>query len=194
MAKGRSEKESPEEEQDATSGVSRQGEEGTLFSYADELAGDLGGEEQEIREEPESWVTFRLANSTYGLKVEAVREVLRVGVVTPVPHTPPHVRGVTNMRGRVLPVMDLRQRLGFDRAPITDTSRVLVVRQGSEPVGLLVDSVDQILQVLASAIRDPLADGESMVHRSVTGITAAESGLVVLLDPRELLEDLEPPP
>ncbi len=204
MAKAKSEQESPNKEQVSPSESSEQegsghdnpGDAGTgsLFAYADELAGDGAGDEQEQQEESDSWVSFRLAGAAYGLKVEAVREVLRVEIITAVPHTPPHVRGVTNMRGRVLPVVDLRQRLGFDRAPVTETSRILVVRQGSEPVGLLVDAVDQILQVLASTIQEPPEEGDAKAHRAVTGMAAADSGVVVLLDPRALLDDLEPSP
>ena len=189
MAKGRGENSDPTK-QPAPDGAPLGGEE-SLYDYADRLAADQAVDSEEVPEEPESWISFRVAGSIYGLMVDVVREVLRVGVVTAVPHTPAFVRGVTNMRGRVLPVVDLRVRLGFETAPISESSRILVVRLGSELVGLLVDAVQQMLQILPSNIREPPAEGSSKALRSVSGMTALEEGVMLLLDSKSLLAEPE---
>ncbi len=162
-----------------------------LDEYADFLAGDAGEAAKEKAEVAEAWVGFRLAEAAYALPVDAVREVLRVDTITAVPHTPSFVRGVANMRGRVLPVVDLRVRLGFDRTALAEASRILVVSEGSEPVGLLVDAVEQMLQIFPSRIREPPADTPTDQLASIVGMAGVADDVLLLLRTTHLLETPE---
>jgi purine-binding chemotaxis protein CheW len=152
-----------------------------VYSFADSL--DRHGEaEQAPREQPASWVLFELAGERYGLPVGAVEEILRVGTITRVPHAPSPVRGITNRRGRVLAVVDLRVRLGLAAAVLTPLSRILVVDSRTRTLGLLVDAALQVVKLLPSALEAAPAD--VMTERSdyILGVYHLADQLIVALD------------
>jgi purine-binding chemotaxis protein CheW len=176
-----------------------------VYSFADSL--DRRGEEaQEPREQPASWVVFELAGERYGLPVAAVQEILRVGTITRVPHTPSPVRGITNRRGRVLAVVDLRVRLGLPAAALEPRSRILVVDSRRRTLGLLVDAALQVVKLLPSALEAPPAD--VMTERSdyILGVYHVAELLIITLDldrvllihdesaPRHAAAGASPPP
>lgn len=130
----------------------------------------------------ETWVVFELAGESFGLPVSHVQEILRVEGITRVPHAPHPVRGVTNMRGKVLPVVDLRVRLGLESAHIAVSSRILVVNARGRLMGLLVDAVQQVVRLSRKGIQPPPPD--IMTERSdyILGVYQLEKELVILLD------------
>jgi purine-binding chemotaxis protein CheW len=130
----------------------------------------------------EQFVAFRLASETYGIPIMLVHEIIRWCEITRIPRTLPHMRGVVNLRGNVVPVMDLRMRLGLPPAPETLESRIVVVETGSGVVGMIVDSVHQVIRIPTDRIEPPselIADVESDL---VTGVGKLEDDLVILLD------------
>jgi purine-binding chemotaxis protein CheW len=152
-----------------------------VYSFADTL--ELRGHEEAApQEQPESWVVFELAGERYGLPVAAVLEILRVGTLTRVPHSPVPVRGITNLRGRVLAVVDLRVRLGLPAAAVDARSRILVVDSRQRVLGLLVDAALQVRKLLPSALTPPPAD--VMTERSdyIRGVYHLEDQLIIALD------------
>lgn len=154
-----------------------------LYSFADSLARDAEGiDDQKQEEKLETWVTFELAGEFFGLPVTHVQEILRVTGITRVPHAPGAVRGVTNMRGKVLPVVDLRVRLGLREKEIDGHSRILVVSSKGRYMGLLVDSVQQVLRLARSKIQPPPPD--VMTHQSdyILGVYHLDEALVILLE------------
>lgn len=130
----------------------------------------------------ETWVTFRLAGETYALPVTSVLEILRVAGITRVPHAPPVIRGVTNMRGKVLPVVDLRVRLAMDPAELTPASRILVVTSRGRLLGLLVDAVHQVERLDRNAVQPPPPDVMTAQSDYILGVSQSGERLVVLLD------------
>jgi len=153
-----------------------------LYAFADSLAADgAGADEKMVEEQLETWVTFALAGEYFGLPVTHVQEILRVQNITRVPHAPHPVRGVTNMRGKVLPVIDLRVRLGLEEKEIDEHGRILVVSSKGRYMGLLVDSVQQVLRLARSKIQAPPPD--VMTHQSdyILGVYHLEQNLVILL-------------
>jgi purine-binding chemotaxis protein CheW len=153
-----------------------------VFSFADSLEGSWRREEAPS-ERPESWVTFDLAGETYALPVSAVQEIVRPGQITRVPHAPAPVRGITNLRGRVLAVVDLRVRLGLAAAGETgDKSRILVVAARERTLGLLVDAARQVIKLLPSAVQPPPADIRSESTDFLLGVYHLADELVILLD------------
>lgn len=152
-----------------------------LYAFVDRLE-RRGTEVEEKKEEPETWVTFELAGELYALPVSRVEEVLRVAGVTRVPHAPAPIRGITNLRGRVLAVVDLRMRLGLKAAELTPQSRIVVVTSRERSIGLLVDSARQVVKLLPSGMQPPPAD--VMTERSdfLRGVYHTEEALLVLLD------------
>jgi len=130
----------------------------------------------------ETWVTFRLAGEAYALPVASVLEILRVAGITRVPHAPPVIRGVTNMRGKVLPVIDLRVRLAMDAAPVTSSSRILVATSRGRLLGLLVDAVEQVERIDRNAVQPPPPDVMTAQSDYIVGVSQNGDRLVVLLD------------
>jgi purine-binding chemotaxis protein CheW len=157
-----------------------------IYTFADTLAGEIE-QEAEAQEATEAWVTFLAADQSYALPVEEVQEVLRVGHITRVPQSPSAVRGVTNLRGRVLAVIDLPLRFGFAPCLLDDFARILVVRHQGRPVGLLVDRIQPMAQVLPSTIEAP-EDVDSLEQRDLLrGIAKLEDRLVALLSLPQVL-------
>lgn len=152
-----------------------------LYAFVDRLA-RRGAEAEEAREEPETWVSFEIAGEIYALPVDRVQEVLRVAGITRVPHAPAPIRGITNLRGRVLAVVDLRVRLGLKAAELGPQSRIVVVTSRDRSIGLLVDAARQVVKLLPSGVQPPPPD--VMTERSdfIRGVYHKEEVLLVLLD------------
>ena len=135
----------------------------------------------------ETWVTFTLGTETFGLPATHVYEILRVSGITRVPHAPATVRGVTNMRGRVLPVIDLRTRLGMTAAEPTARSRILVVASRGRSLGLLVDAVEQVDRIRRDDVQPPPPDVMTEQSDYIVGVCDVAARLVILLDVDRIL-------
>jgi purine-binding chemotaxis protein CheW len=127
-------------------------------------------------------VTFALDREEFGIPVTQVREVIRVGEITRVPQAPPHVRGVTNLRGRVLAVVEIRSRLGLPPAGITSASRIVVVDVLGRVLGLLVDRVSQVTKVPAESVVPAPEEVVSAEADYLKGVARWNSRLIILLD------------
>lgn len=158
-----------------------------IFQFADSLDQEVGAHQDRVREELETWVTLELANEVFALPVTHVQEILRVTSITAVPHAPKPVRGVTNKRGRVLPVVDLRVRLGLAEADLTSKSRILVVESKSQLLGLLVDGVHQVVRLPPSDIQPAPPDVMTEQSDYILGVFNLEEALVILLDVHRVL-------
>jgi len=157
------------------------GDRDALFVFTDALAGD-SPTAPIAATRIETWVTFALGGETFGLQVASVLEILRVAGITRVPHAPRVVRGVTNMRGKVLPVVDLRVRLGMEIAEITSQSRILVASSRGRLLGLLVDAVTQVDRIDRNAVQPPPPDVMTTQSDYIIGVSQLGERLVILLD------------
>ena len=159
----------------------------SLLRFADELQRQSAATEAP-RPSPElHLVTFALDREEFGIPIEQVREVIRVGEITRVPQSRLHVRGVTNLRGRVLAVVEIRTRMGLPAAEITPRSRVVVVGVHDRILGILVDGVSQVVKVpvetVAPAPQEVLSPGTDYI----TGVARWNSRLIMLLDLEKVL-------
>lgn len=137
-------------------------------------------------------VGFRVGQQSYALPIEAVREIVRPPEITLVPQSPDHVAGVMNLRGRILPVVDLRKRFS---SPVESSpkNRVLVTSSDGKLVGLLVDAASEVLKVLPGTIEpSPKLFGDNGEHY-VTGVAKHMGRLVILLDANKLMPEPHPP-
>lgn len=136
------------------------------------------------------FVGFRVGEQSYALPISAVREIVRPPEITPVPQSPEHVAGVMNLRGRIVPVIDLRKRFrqAIENSPKT---RVLVIALDGKLIGLLVDSASEVLKIASEEIEpSPQLFGEDN-ERYVTGVAKHLGRLVILLDVNKLLPEPE---
>ncbi|HVH71225.1 MAG TPA: chemotaxis protein CheW, partial [Candidatus Dormibacteraeota bacterium] len=133
-------------------------------------------------------VGFRIGNETYGVKIGSVREIVRVPEVTAVPSAPDLIEGVINLRGKIIPVMDLRKRFGQTDIHPDKKNRILVVELESKLIGLIVNAASEVLKIPPSEIEPPgtvFAEGESAY---VTGVGKLKGRLIILLDISKLLQ------
>ena len=117
-------------------------------------------------------ISFRIVEQDFCLDIMAVREIRGWTVATPLPHSPPYVRGVINLRGAVLPIIDLKERLGLGASEPSERSVIIVVHIDKRLVGLLVDSVSEILAANRAAVQPTPNVGCDTVSRFVRGIIA----------------------
>lgn len=132
-------------------------------------------------------VTFALDQEEFGIPIAQVREVIRVAEITRVPQARQHVRGVTNLRGRILAVVEIRTRMGLSPAEITPRSRVIVVGVHDRTLGILVDGVSQVAKIPAKTVAPAPEEVLSSGVDYITGVARWNSRLIILLDLEKVL-------
>jgi purine-binding chemotaxis protein CheW len=133
-------------------------------------------------------VGFQVGRETYGVPITALQEIVRVPEITAVPDAPDFMEGVTNLRGRIVSVIDLRKRLGEKQVTTSRRSRILVIEHRGRLAGLIVDSASQVLKLSASDIEPAPASLEEGSLSCVTGLGKCQGRLIVLLDMTRLLD------
>jgi purine-binding chemotaxis protein CheW len=127
-------------------------------------------------------VVVALAGEYYGLDIDAVERIIELPHITAVPHTPPYIAGLTNLRGAVLPVLDLRARFELPPGEPTPAARVVVVRAHDVAVGVLVDAVREVVRVAEQDVEPPSPLVAPIDAAYIAGVVKAQGPLVALLD------------
>ena len=128
------------------------------------------------------YLTFGLAGEEYGLEILRVREIMGVMDITAVPRTPDFVKGVINLRGKVIPVVDLRLKFGFEAIEHTEETCIIVVDVGSIEMGIVVDRVSEVLDIAEENIDDAPSFGNSVNTDFILGMGKADGRVTILLD------------
>jgi len=136
-------------------------------------------------------VTFRLQDESYGINVMQVQEVLRVSEIAPVPGAPVYVLGIINLRGNVVTVIDTRTRFGLSTTELTDSSRVVIIESDKQVVGILVDSVAEVVQLRSSEVDSAPNVGNDESSRYIQGVATKDENLLIVVDLNKLLTDEE---
>ena len=142
---------------------------------------------------PQRFCTFLLAGRTFAIDAGIVSEVLRSQPLTPVPRAPGPIRGLLNLRGRIVPAIDMRLRLGFPEAPAPTSPTNIVLVVGGEFFSLLVDALVDVIDIPAAAIEPPVAGAEQAGLDCLDGVHAAGNGLVHLLRAEAIIGGLTAP-
>jgi purine-binding chemotaxis protein CheW len=137
------------------------------------------------------WVTFQLEEETYGINVMQVREVLRYTEIAPVPGAPDYVLGIINLRGNVVTVIDTRSRFGLMEGEITDNTRIIVIESERQVIGILVDSVAEVVYLKSSEIDTTPSVGTDESSKFIQGVSNRDGKLLILVDLNKLLSDEE---
>ena len=135
------------------------------------------------------WVTFRLENEKYGINVMMVQEVLRVTEIAPVPGAPDYVLGIINLRGNVVTVIDSRKRFGLQAKDMDDSTRIVIIESENQVVGILVDSVAEVVDIRASEIEQAPNVGTEESAKFIQGVSSIDGELLILVDLNKLLTD-----
>ena len=132
------------------------------------------------------YLTFQLGAEVYGLAILKVQEIIGIMNVTQVPRTPPFVRGVINLRGKVIPVVDLRQKFNLDVIEDTERTCIIVVqvsaKSGDITMGIIVDEVSEVLDVKTEQLEPPPSFGASVDTDFILGMGKANGKVTILLD------------
>jgi purine-binding chemotaxis protein CheW len=130
----------------------------------------------------EQLVVFDLAHEYYGADIGAVNTIIRMQDITKIPRAPEFVEGVINLRGTIIPVIDLRKRFGLPVSEATKSSRIVVVEAAEQMIGMVVDAVAETLRIASNAIEPPSPIVATVDSSYVRGVGKQESRLVILLD------------
>lgn len=137
------------------------------------------------------YLIFQLDSEEYGIALLRIREIIRMRPPAPIPHSPDYLAGVINLRGKIVPVVDLRVRFGLAPAPSFERRCIIVVDAlgpaGAVAAGIVVDDVVEVADLGAGDIERAPDFGERARHPEITGIAKTQSGLRILLDPDEVL-------
>jgi purine-binding chemotaxis protein CheW len=153
------------------------------MSKQDEIADVLAGK----------YLTFGLAEEEYGIRIRKIKEIIGMMPITCVPQTPGHIKGVINLRGKVIPVIDLRLRFGMEEALYTERTCIIVVEvsasAGTIQMGLVVDAVSEVLNIREEDTQRPPDFGTSLKTDYILGMAKIEGGVKILLDIDRVLYD-----
>lgn len=137
------------------------------------------------------WVTFRLDGETYGINVMQVQEVLRMTEIAPVPGAPDYVIGIINLRGNVVTVIDTRKRFGLLPTEADDSTRIVIIESDNNIVGILVDSVAEVVNLRDSQIETAPNVGNDESSKYIQGVFSREQDILILVDLNKFLSDEE---
>ncbi|MBC8278854.1 MAG: purine-binding chemotaxis protein CheW [FCB group bacterium] len=151
-----------------------------------QIINDLLDTEQEDTMEGK-FLIFRIAGEEYGIPIRNVTEIIGVQSVTDLPGTPPYVKGVINLRGKVIPVIDVRIRFSMEERDYDDRTCIIVVNIKEIKVGLIVDSVSEVLDIPANDIEPPPKVSQGAGTFYIQGLGKVDNAVKILLDTQKLL-------
>lgn len=137
------------------------------------------------------YLTFKLAAEEYGLEILKVREIIGMMDITSVPGTPPYVKGVINLRGKVIPVVDLRSKFGMEATEQTEETCIIVVYVGAIEMGIVVDKVSEVLDIAARDIEETPKLGRGVNTDYILGIGKTGDRVKMLLDIEKVLSSAD---
>jgi len=141
------------------------------------------------------YLTFSLADEEYGIGILKVKEIIGMMPITSVPRTPQFVKGVINLRGKVIPIVDLRAKFGMESIPYTERTCIIVVEIDSNDatvlIGIVVDAVSEVLNIHGDDIEDTPAFGTHLDTQYIMGMAKMEGGVKILLNIDQVLSSKE---
>lgn len=143
-------------------------------------------------QETQQYLTFLLDEQQYGLEIDRIKEIRGYAPITPIPNVPAHVKGVMNLRGTVLPVIDLRTRFNLPAVEYNKFTVIVIATVHEKMVGLLVDAVSDVLNLPVNSIRETPDFGSSVDTRFIRGVFQSRDRLTVALNLGELLVENDP--
>lgn len=150
--------------------------------------------DEEIDEEDtqkDMYMTFKTGNEYFGISISNVNEIIGMQPITAVPETESYIRGLINLRGKIIPVIDVRMRFRQEPLPYTDRTCIIVIDVKGTVVGLIVEKIDEVIKIDKSKVIPPptLSQNLDGSNRYVCGLAKADDGVKLLLDPERLIRD-----
>lgn len=142
-----------------------------------------------VSEEVLQFVTFTLGNEEYAVDILNVQEINRITDITQIPNSPPYVEGVINLRGKVIPVINLRKKFNLEDKPTNDTSRIIIMDISGTTKGLIVDSVSEVLRIASGSVEAAPPMSTEIQSHFIKGIAKLDTRLIILIDLNKLLNE-----
>lgn len=136
-------------------------------------------------------VVFTLDKSYYGVHILQVQEIIKMTEITKLPNTPDFIEGVVNLRGKIIPVMDLRTRFGLLKAEVNENWKILILKTDEIQFGVMVDEISEVEKVPVSIIENPPKIVSGVKGEFISGIAKTEKRLLILLDIEKILSEEE---
>ena len=140
----------------------------------------------------ETYILFEIAGTTYGVNSRSVQQMEMVEHITPLPNAPAFIEGVVFTRGQVIPALNLRIRFGFDKAPPTNRTRLIVTNHNGRVIGLIVDSAREFMSISNGAIQPPPDSLAGLSGKYLKGIVTTGDRIVLIVDLDELVNTGQP--
>ena len=153
-------------------------------SIMDDIWSDEEEDEDTLKDR---YLTFHLGDEDYGLEIRHVTEIISIQKITDVPDLPDFVKGVINLRGQVIPTLDLRLRFGLPAKDYDERTCVIITRMNDIPVGVIVDTVNEVLNIPAENISPPPSVQKGVAHRFVEGLGRVGDSVKIILNAEKLL-------
>jgi purine-binding chemotaxis protein CheW len=142
-----------------------------------------------VGDEVLQFVTFTLNDEEYAVDILSVQEINRITEITKVPNSPDYVDGVINLRGKVIPVINLRSKFGFEEKATDDNSRIIIMEIQGIINGVIVDSVSEVLRIPASAIEAAPEVASDTISQFIKGLAKLDDRLIILIEINNLIEE-----
>lgn len=144
---------------------------------------------QELEVRTRKFLTFNIAKEEYGIDIQFVEEIIGIQVITDLPEMPTYIKGIINLRGKIIPVLDVRLRFGMPENPYNDRTCIIVTRFSDLTIGFVVDSVLEVLDIPIDDIEPPIKIKSGSGGRYIFGLGKVENKVKILLDLSKLLYD-----
>ena len=154
---------------------------------------EIGEEEEVEEEEKREFVCFMLANEEYAVDIREIREIIRLEAITEVPRTLQFIKGVITLRGIIVTIIDLRERLGLEKIDYTSQNRIIITSKNDSLVGLIVDRVTQVVRIYPSSVEPPPLVMSAIEAEYIKGVTRVEGRLIILLNLQKVLDIKQQP-
>lgn len=128
------------------------------------------------------YIIFDLGQEEYGIEITLVQEIIRMPKVTKLPNTPSYILGITNLRGKILSILDLSKRLNLQETENTENTRIIVVKIKDQAFGIKVNAVNEVLSINAEAIEGAQEISTSVDHAYICGVAKFDERLILILD------------
>ena len=139
-------------------------------------------EKKDISSHEGKFLTFALGNEEYGIEIIKAREIMGIMEITPVPQTPDYMKGVINLRGKVIPIIDLRLKFAMPEVEHTRETCIIVVEVGSAQVGIIVDGVSEVTDIKGEDIEEAPSFGQGIDTNFIMGLGKTKQKIIILLD------------
>lgn len=158
---------------------------------SDELMEEVLPEESVNEVRSKMYMTFKCGRETFGIEIRYVEEIIQYQNITPVPEVEDYVKGLINLRGKIIPVMDVRMRFGQESLPYTDRTCIIVINVNNTVLGLIIESIAEVVTISdADVLPPPTLSYGSEQNKYVYGIGKIGESVKLLLDPKKLINEV----